>query len=124
MKKKIMWVSLLFASYAIVFIGGTLTGRSNATSSFTKGFENANSQVILGHYATYRDIALKIKTGQYKDAQCHAELSATAMFDGLRGCLASKGCKISIEKKAREFAPEVLGEAMIPIEQRTQCSTP
>lgn len=81
---------------------------------FFEEAERADAHVLLGHYTGYRDIAVAIKEGKSDQAKCIAELSASAMFDSLKACVADTNCSRSIEQKIRKSAPEVLGESTLP----------
>ena len=121
MKKLLICTGVLLITITLSFIGGAYVGRKNTISLLSEAVEMANSQVALSHYSTYRDIAKEIKAHRYNDAQCLAELSASIMRDGLKQCMKNQSCKKSLEKKAHEFAPEVLGETPLPFKYRTNC---
>lgn len=123
MKKKIIfWVVVLFITHSLVFVGGAMRGKNITQASFEQAFEKADAHVILGHYSAYRDIALGIQSAGNGRAKCEAELMATTMFESLSRCLADRECKNEIESKAKQVAPEVLGDRPFPIEKRTSCN--
>jgi hypothetical protein len=105
---------MLWAPLAYVFgrdsIGGSIAGRHTALKYFVTQTEKVDARVTLGHYALYRDIAVDIKAGNYDKARCRAGLGASSMFDEVKTCVANKNCGRSVEKEARESAPEVLGQ--------------
>ena len=53
------------ASHAIFFAGGAITGRIVTMNHSLANFNEVNAQQMLGHYTTYRDIALGAETGNY-----------------------------------------------------------
>lgn len=110
-KKILLWCVSLFASHALLFIGGAITGRLLTVNYISDQLEKAEARVMLGNYTTYRNIALAVKTGNDDIALCYAELNASLMYDNLNSCVANGLCKNDIEKGIREIAPEILGEA-------------
>lgn len=112
--KKAKWLVALVVSHAIIFVVGGAIARNIAMKNFFDEAEKADAHVLLGHYTGYRDIAINIKKANIAEAGCLAELSASAMFDSLRVCIADLDCRSGIEKKARETAPELLGESPLP----------
>jgi len=114
LKKKIGWAVLLVVSHILILIGGSVIGRHDAIDDLFGQAEKADAQVALGRYTIYRDMAKDIKTGRYERAQCSARLGASSMYDNVKTCLAKSECRDSIEKKAHEVAPELLGE--VPLE--------
>ena|ERR1700730_1284290 len=110
MKKRLVLVVVLVISHLLFLVGGTIAGRHTALKYFVTETEKADARVTLGHYAVYRDIAVDIKAGKYDKAKCRAELGASSMFDEVKACVANKNCGPSVEKEARQSAPEVLGQ--------------
>lgn len=121
MKTRILLTVGLLVSHVFVFSGGFKWGESRALSHFRQDFESAMGHASLGHYRAYRDITLGITAGNYENAGCRAEMLASAMLDSIKECSTRVGCKEAIEKKAREVAPEVLGEAPVLIQSRQSC---
>lgn len=119
--KILLWVILLLITHTFAFIFGSMRGRYVTQNYLAQEFEKADAHVVLGHYLAYRDIALGIQASQNSRAKCEAEMMATNMFDSLTNCLANEECKEGLSKKAREFAPEVLGEKPVPITKRMSC---
>lgn len=120
-KKIILWVITLAVTHTLFFVGGAIRARQVAQNNFAQEFEKADAHIILGHYSAYRDIALSIQAAQDVKANCAAELRATAMFDSLKYCVENEGCKKRLLNKARQFAPEVLGEKSMPFNKRMSC---
>ena len=86
-------------------------GKHFTLDYFVGETEKADARVTLGHYTIYRDMAADITAGRYDRAKCSAELSASSMLDDVRACLGNQECRASLEKEARQHAPEALGEA-------------
>ena len=120
MKKKIVLIGILLVSHALFFGGGLVTGRTTSATFFAQVLEYANANVALANYVGFRDIVLDIKEDKHGAARCRAEFSATSSLNIAKSCLENSECKEAFESKAREV-PEVLGEAPVPIEQRTKC---
>lgn len=114
LKKKVVWSAVLLVTHALCFVVGAVVARNIAMNYFFDEAEKADAHVLLGHYTGYRDIAVDIREGKSVEAKCLAELSASAMLDSLKFCLADSGCKGEIKQKIRESAPEILGEAPMP----------
>jgi len=104
----------LLASYVVVFVGGTFTGRQVTIKWFANATQVADAEVMVGHYTTYRDIALDIGAGKIDRAKCNADLGASAMLDGIRDCMAEETCRTKIRLVALSGAPEIVGEAVVP----------
>jgi len=104
-----------------VFIAGSATGRQTTLKYYSQEFQTANAHVLIGHYSAYKNIVLNIKASRYGNGKCEAEMMATAMLESMKSCVADASCKQAIAKKAREFAPEILGEAPVPFEKHTSC---
>jgi hypothetical protein len=121
-KKIVLWVLLLAITHLFCFVGGSMRSRQITLENLAQGLEQADAHVELSHYVSYRDIALDIKSSKKDRAMCEAKMAATSMFDVLQHCLANSACRINIEKKAQEFAPELLGDKPLPIERITSCS--
>ena len=112
MRRKIIWaVILLIISHSLFFIGGSTLGKHITLKYFVNETEKTNARLTVGQYRTYRDLAVDINAGRYERAKCIAELVASSMLDEIKACLANQGCRDSVEKNAREIAPETLGEA-------------
>lgn len=120
-KKTVLWSLVLLLSYVAAFIVGSATGRQTTLKYYSEEFETANAHVLIGHYSAYKNIASNIRESRYGNAKCEAEMMATAMLESMKSCMADANCKQAVSKKAREFAPESLGEAPIPFETRTSC---
>lgn len=110
MSRKVFFVAVLITSCFVSYILGSVINRKIMLSSFSEQFNRANATVNLGRYSEYRDIAVDIQERRYEDAKCFAELGASAMYDDLKSCLASKDCGEAVKQKIHEVAPEVLGE--------------
>ena len=119
--KGALWGVILVVTHGLVFLAGSVTGKHMTSEYLEHEFEVANASVVLSHYSIYRDIALKIDAAKVDSAKCEAEINATAMFDGLGTCLKQPYCKDALRLKSHEFAPEVFGEAPVPIERRSSC---
>ena len=111
LKRKIALVAILLLSHSTVYVLGSFINRQIMLSALLEQLNRTNASLTLGRYTEYRDIALNIKAAKYDNAKCSAELGASAMYDDLKFCLADQRCKVSVEQKIREAAPEVLGEA-------------
>ena len=96
-------------------------GRTTTSKFHDQVVEYGNSISAVGNYVTYRDIALAIKGSKYDSIRCRAEFAAKWNLNIAKPCLADSACRGALEGKTREFAPEVLGEAPMPIELRTEC---
>lgn len=116
LRKKVVFAMVLLVSHAIFFVGGAFTGKQVTTSWFVGATQVADAQIALGHYATYRDIALDINAGQIRKAKCNANLGASAMFDGVKDCLLEESCKARLQPFVLQSAPEISGSAPIAFE--------
>jgi hypothetical protein len=121
MKIKTVWVVVLLVGFFLFFLAGFLTGRSSDKTFYAQVLEYANANVALADYQAFRDISLEIKVSKNESARCLAEFYGIGRLDVLGSCLETPSCRASLEKKAREGAPEVLGEAPMPIELRAEC---
>jgi hypothetical protein len=110
-KKILLWCSILFASHALIFVGGAITGRLLTVNYIADQGGVAEARVMLGNYTTYRNIALAVRAGDDETALCYAELNASLMYDSLSACVANGLCGGDIEKGIRKIAPEILGDA-------------
>lgn len=124
MKKKfVVLIALAFViSNVIAFAIGSIRGSDIRQKQAEQVIEEANIQTELVHYSNYRDIALDIKAGSYVDAQCLAEMAATSMLIPIEKCTENEQCRNSLDKNARQLAPEILGSATVLIEKRNKCS--
>ncbi|MBI3562425.1 MAG: hypothetical protein HY080_12000 [Gammaproteobacteria bacterium] len=120
-KSKVVWLVIILVSNGLFFLGGLVTGRLSSKDFYTQVLEYAEANVALADYVSFRNIMLNIKVGKYESATCRSELSATSSFDIAKNCLANPVCKLAFEKKAREGAPELFGEAPKPFTPRDQC---
>lgn len=123
MKKRTIVLLLLAAlvtHFAAFALGGIVRQRSYS-AEYSKAFERENAHVVLGHYSGYRDIAQDIKASRYHDAQCRAEMLATAMLDSLKSCLGNAECSATVEGKVHKVAPEVLSGQALSVERRVRC---
>jgi len=116
LRNKVVFALILLVSHAVFFVGGAFTGKQVTTSWFVGETQVADAQVVLGHYATYRDIALDISAGRVGKAKCNANLGASAMFDGVKDCLLEESCKARLQQFVLQSAPEISGGAPIPFE--------
>lgn len=116
LRKKVVFAVILLASHTIFFVGGTFTGKQVTTSWFVGETQVADAQITLGHYTTYRDIALDIGAGRIGKAKCNAELGASAMFDGVKDCMLEESCKARLQQFVLQSAPEISGSVSIPFE--------
>lgn len=109
--KVLMWIAVLMVSHAIFFAAGAITGRRVTMNHLLSNFEKVNAQLMLGHYTTYRNIALGAQIGNYDLIVCYADLNASTYYDSLKACVENGPCNGATIKEIREVAPEVLGEA-------------
>ena len=72
----------------------------------------------LGRYVEYRYIAAQIKSENYSRAICSSELGASSMYDDLKTCFVDNDCNGEFEKKVRDVAPEIFGEAPLEFKYR------
>ena len=110
MKNKIVWTVVLLISHTLFFVGGDIRGKYLAAHYVRMDFEMADAAVVLGQYSVARDIAVNIKAGKYDDAKCSADLEASSKLDDLKSCLSKQKCRLSIEKRTQEIAPEALSQ--------------
>lgn len=101
----------LVATHALVFVGGTATGRYLTMGFVLKEVEKADAEVVLGHYTIYRDIAKALRMAKHDDALCSAELAASSMFDDVKECMTKQECANAITKTSERSAPEVLTQS-------------
>lgn len=113
MKRKFAIAVILLLSHFIFYVLGSVINRQIMLSSFAKEFKQADAEATLGRYDEYKYIALNVSEGKYDKVKCAAELGASAMFDDLKSCVADQDCRIVIEQRLHEAAPEVLGEAPV-----------
>ena len=111
MNRKIVIAVILLISHFGFYVLGSMVNRQVMLSSFSKEFKQADAEAILGRYDEYKYIALGIKEGKYNKAKCAAELGASAMYDDLKSCVTDQDCRVVIEQKLHEVAPEVFGDA-------------
>lgn len=116
MRKKIAFAVILVVSHAVFFVGGSYTGKQVTTSWFVSETKVADAEIMLGHYAAYRDIALDISAGRVGKAKCNTDLAASAMFDGVKDCMIEEGCKARLQPLALRNAPEISGDTPIPFD--------
>ena len=83
-------------------------------------FKKSLSMLNLGRYVQYRDIVTQIKSGNYSRAMCSSELGASLMYDELKTCFIDNNCNGEFEKKVRDVAPEVFGEAPLEFKYRDE----
>lgn len=121
MKMKIVWVGILLVSNALFFWGGLVMGRTTTSKVYDQLVEYGEAITAVANYRAYRDIALGIKESRYDAARCRAEFAANWNLSIAKPCLADLGCRKELEYTVRKDAPEVLGEAAVPIELRTEC---
>jgi len=114
MRNNVVFAVILLASHMIFFVGGAFTGKQITTSWFVGETLVADAQITLGHYTTYRDIALDIDAGRIGTAKCNAELGASAMFDGVKDCMLEEICKTRLQQLVLQNAPEISGGSIIP----------
>jgi len=111
MKRMIALAVVLITSHLVFFVLGEIHNRRAMFSTFAIQDRRTSGAVDLGLYLEYRDIALDILAKEDDKALCAAQLGASGRYDDLKACLASQDCRIAIEQRVRERAPEVLGEA-------------
>jgi hypothetical protein len=114
MKTKITLIVTLVVSHVAVFLAGVIIERKLAFSYFVRETNAAAASVSFGHYINYRNIAVDVKAAKYDNALCQAQLTASSFLDELRACAADATCKVSLQKEARQLAPEVFGGAPVP----------
>lgn len=113
-KKTVLVGIALVVSHAAFFALGGITNRRAMSHAFAREERTANGAVDLGLYLDYRDIAGAISGKQYDRALCAAQLGASGRFDDVKACLAVQDCRIAIEQRVRQSAPEVTGAAPLP----------
>ncbi|WP_275100414.1 hypothetical protein [Sedimenticola hydrogenitrophicus] len=113
MHKKTFVIIIILISNIAVLIVGMFIGRKSIEDNVFKQYNKVKYQVMLGHYTTYRDIAVNVREGNYQLAKCNAELTASALLDSLETCINDRGCKAFIEQQVKEHAPEVMDKNML-----------
>lgn len=107
---------LLIVTHLATFFFGQAAGRNFVTASFVAQVKKANAEVALGNYLVYRDIVIDLEAGNLRRAKCNAQLGASAMFDGVKECLADTRCNRNIGPAADKSAPEIKGGEKAPFE--------
>lgn len=116
MKKQVLFVIALCVSHTIIFFGGIVLGKQRASHEILAATQLTDAEVILGHYSIYRDISAEIGSAKFDKAKCNADLGASAMFDGVKGCLSDANCRAGLQQMALTIAPEILGDGTIPFD--------
>jgi len=104
----------LIVSHAAFFALGAISNRRATLNAFATQERTANGAVDLGLYLDYRDIALAITGKQYDRALCAAQLGASGRLDDVKACLAIRDCRIVLEQRVRQSAPEITDGAPLP----------
>lgn len=102
------WMVILLVCVVLAFVTGSELARRNTIKSFSKEAYLAGVENELGRYVIFRDIAKDITKGHIEDANCSAELEASASLDELKKCTANAACGNTLKDKINNVAPEVI----------------
>lgn len=121
MKKAVLWLAALLVTNGLMFFAGARVGSSAGSDEVRRSLQVGIVGTEVGHYVAYRDIALEIRKGDIRFAECHAELMATQLRDVGSRCMADSDCKRTWYERIRTSAPELVGSGPNPIESRNAC---
>ena len=107
---------MLVISHISLFVGGRYSGIQQTIESFIRKTQQADAEIMLGHYTTYRDIAQDVGKGNVARAKCNAELGASTMLDGIKDCMSSEVCRAVVQDSVLRSAAEIVEGKALPFD--------
>ena len=99
---------ILLVTFFLTFITSFALGFYISQDIFKKSADDQEAFNTFIRYEISRNIAISLKSGGFKKAQCQANLEASSSFDFLKACAKSKECFFYIKQDISDRTPEIL----------------
>jgi len=116
MNKKIILITAIIFSHAVVLILGSYIGVKRTKNEFVAHYISDKYRTMLGQYLAYRNIAMQIRSKKIVLAKCTTNLMASELFDSLRSCMSDNYCSKFIELDIKNSAPEIMNQSHLPFD--------
>jgi hypothetical protein len=121
-KLKYIYIAIAFviSNLIVFFIASHFVTKENH-KSFNKIMELTQAEVALMHYQNYKDIAIKLNSGESDMGACLAGASATNTFNSLKSCIKSSYCRDYLSSKENGIPSELTDDSNLPFQLTEHC---